>query len=87
MIYVAYFLLGVSLTLLAQYELAVYRATRRPPSKDDARALLAALSVWAEKYAEANPKKKCYKVRDGELFAACTKVGLMWLRPKPNGKP
>ncbi len=82
MIAFACFLLGVSLTLLAQYEVAIWRLTRRPPSKVETGDLLAALSVWAEKYQLANPKKKCFKQRDGELFAACTKVGLMWLRPQ-----
>ncbi len=81
LLYISYFLLGVLCSLLAQNVRAKYHASRCPPSRDDVKNLLEALSVWAEKYAEANPKKKCFKVRDGELFQACTKVGLMWLKP------
>jgi hypothetical protein len=78
--HVACFLLGVSLTLLARYEIAVYRATRLPPSKKDVTNLLTALATWAEKFNMAKPTRA--KERERDLFDACTKVGLMWLRPK-----
>lgn len=77
--------IGIAVVLLAQYELAVWRASRRPPTKQDVSDLLHALSVWADKYAAARPSGRYLKRREAELFAACTKVGLMWIRQDNRG--
>lgn len=45
-------------------------------------ALMRALSEWAERYAVARPTGRYLKRREAVLFEACTKVGLMWIRPK-----
>jgi hypothetical protein len=79
-------LVGAALALLVQYEWAVYRATRRPPTKAQIDDLRRALATWAERYQEAKPTGRYAKAREAELYAACTKVGLLWVRPLPTSK-
>lgn len=48
--------------------------------------LRCALSDWAHKYREAKPTGRYLKRREADLFAACEKVGLTWLRPEHRPK-
>ena len=69
------FLVGVFVGLRAE-------GRRHIPTREEVDDLRRALSVWAEQYRRAKPVGKHRKVREVELFAACTKVGLMWISPE-----
>lgn len=82
---------GFWLVFLLRYAYVAWCASKDRLSQRQLEDLRCALSDWAESYrhdvsargnrTEDDPPKS----RDVGLFEACTKVGLMWIRPESRG--